>query len=243
MTRIALSLVLVALIGACSSPMARVDKLSEVDLPEDAPSRDVMPAADPEAGARATRGLFATIFGGGGGGATTQEASIDPQSVRGTAGEVVAPGETLPYGELVRACNLSPRDLGQETERYRDYRIYDTAPGGSGMRTFYVTGFDDGCPRQFSAALAMFGSAEMHEQLRYGLPKEVQPYSRTDQAYEEIKGRVCRAAAGEPCGSRLDRLDRDTVFISIYERFGSNPEWANILLHDGEVAAMDLKRG
>ncbi len=47
----------------------------------------------------------------------------------------------------------------------------------------------------------------------------------------------------KPCGSKVSKLDRSTVFVSIYERFGSNPHWSNLLLHDGKVLAQDKKKG
>ncbi len=67
------------------------------------------------------------------------------------------------------------------------------------------------------------------------------PYSATDIAYEEIKARICGAPQGQPCGNALDRLGRRTTFVSIYEAFGTNPSWADILIHDGTVVAMDFK--
>ena len=157
--------------------------------------------------------------------------------------QIVEMGTVLPYGTLARVCNVPTRQLGTRVERYPErrgnYAIYDSQPGNTAPHTFYVTGFDDGCARQFTAALAMFGSPETHEQLRYGLPSQVQPYSSTDAAYETLKSRVCRVGKGKPCGSAMSRLARDTVFVSVYERFGSNPVWKTILLHDGEVVEMN----
>ena len=65
--------------------------------------------------------------------------------------------------------------------------------------------------------------------------------TETDRAYEEIKQRVCRVGRGVPCGARLDRLGANTVFITVYEHFGSGPSWVEILLHDGTVAAVSRK--
>lgn len=159
--------------------------------------------------------------------------------------QIVEMGTVLPYGTLARVCNVPTRQLGTRVERYPErrgtYAIYDSQPGNTAPHTFYVTGFDDGCARQFTAALAMFGSPETHEQLRYGLPSQVQPYSSTDAAYETLKSRVCRVGKGKPCGSAMSRLARDTVFVSVYERFGSNPVWKTILLHDGEVVETDIR--
>lgn len=159
--------------------------------------------------------------------------------------QTVALGTNLPYGTLARVCDVRPRQLGRRIERYPEsrgmYELYDSAPGNTAPHTFYVTGFKDGCARQFTAALALFGSTEIHEQLRYGLPAQVQPYSATDAAYERLKSRVCRVGRGTPCGSALPRLSRNTVFVSVYERFGSNPTWKTILLHDGEVVETDIR--
>lgn len=47
----------------------------------------------------------------------------------------------------------------------------------------------------------------------------------------------------EPCGARIKRLERDTVFLSIYERFGDNARWKNLLLHNGDLLAQDVKGG
>ena len=99
------------------------------------------------------------------------------------------------------------------------------------------------CARQFTAAMAVFGSVEMHEQLRYGLPAEVQPYSDTDKAYEKLKRRVCNKPRRKPCGGRIGQMAKDTVFLSVYERFGGNSQWMNILLHGGDIVAQDRKSG
>lgn len=158
---------------------------------------------------------------------------------------IVPMGTVLPYGVLARVCDVPNRRLGSRVERYPErgngYAIYDSEPGNTAPHTFYVTGFDDGCARQFTAALAMFGSPETHEQLRYGLPSKVQPYSSTDAAYETLKSRVCRVSKGKPCGSSMLRFARNTAFVSVYERFGSNPVWKTILLHDGEVIETDIR--
>jgi hypothetical protein len=159
--------------------------------------------------------------------------------------QIVPMGTVLPYGVLARVCDVPTRQLGSRVERYPDTRavftLYDSQPGTTTPHTFYVTGFKDGCARQFTAALALFGSPQTHEQLRYGLPSKVQPYSSTDAAYETLKSRVCRVGKGKPCGSSMSRLARNTVFVSVYERFGSNPVWKTILLHDGEVVQTDIR--
>ncbi len=158
----------------------------------------------------------------------------------------IAPGTRLAYGQIARVCGLRRSALGAEVGRYpergRGYRLYDSTPGSTAPRTHYLTGFADGCPRQFTAALALFGAAGMHEQIRYRKSSDLVPYTATDAAYERIKSRICRVRRGAPCPeNRLPRMEASTVFVSVYERFGSGPRWADILIHDGEVVAKDFK--
>ncbi|WP_299286022.1 hypothetical protein [uncultured Tateyamaria sp.] len=155
-------------------------------------------------------------------------------------------GTMLAFGEIARVCEAKPAQLGtlvdQGARKGRGYKLFDTVPNGGGPRTFYITGFTDNCPRQFTASLALFGAPEFHEQLRYGLPAKEYPYSTTDQAYEKVKAKVCNVGRSKPCGARISRLDRTTVFVSAYENFGENARWADMLLHDGAVLAKSLKR-
>lgn len=208
------------------------------------------PATEPQSDAAPRRGLLGGLLRGG---AATDDAKPG-QAPRRRAREPkpgdpdyqqVGPGVTLPYGQIARLCGVSAgrlgKKVGQYPERGAKYTLYDSAPGGQGMRNFYVTGFDDGCARQFSAALVLFGTPEVYEQIRYGLPAETQPVAETDRAYEALKSRVCRVGRGKPCGARMKTLSRDTVFLSIYERFGTNARWKNLLLHDGAVLALDVK--
>lgn len=157
----------------------------------------------------------------------------------------VGPGVTLPFGQLARLCGVSAAKLGKKVSKYpergRGYTLYDSKPGSTTPRNFFITGFDDGCSRQFTASLALFGPPQMHELLRYGLPAKVQPYSETDAAYETLKRKLCGVSKGKPCGSKISKLGKTTVFVSVYEKFGSNQRWKNLLLHDGTVVASDIK--
>ncbi len=159
----------------------------------------------------------------------------------------IAFGTVLPYGRVAVICDVPARKMGKKIagfpERRETFALYDSEPGNTAPHSFYLTGFDDGCARQFTASLAVFGSVTMHERLRYGLPAEVQPYSDTDKAYETLKSKVCGVPRRAPCGERISRLERDTVFLSIYERFGDNARWKNLLLHDGDLLAKDVKGG
>ncbi len=153
----------------------------------------------------------------------------------------VAPGQVLPYGEVATVCGLSDAALGTPVATASGYAIYDSSPTVVTPRTQYIDGFPDGCARQFTAALALFGDVGTHEITRYQPSNAGIPYSETDVAYEEIKAQVCGVPSGQPCGAALNRLGRDTVFVTVYEAFGTNPSWAEILIHRGEVVAMDFK--
>ncbi|TMM51557.1 hypothetical protein [Sulfitobacter sabulilitoris] len=211
---------------ACGDPLAGVDRISDVDLAE----TDPVANAVPDAQEIAREGYFSGLFGG-----------VDARRAEGD----VPPGTVLPYGTVARVCGARGAKLGKKVEKFptrgRGYTLHDTFPNSTAPRTFYVTGFSDGCPRQFTASLALFGAPSMHEKLRYGRPGDAYPYSATDSAYEDIKRDVCGAAKRKPCGSRIKRLERNTVFISTYERFGGTSRWSDILLHDGEVMASAIK--
>lgn len=213
----------------------------EADAPPEASAAQVQSAAAaPAPQGRGGGGLLARLFGGTGGGDR-------PQTDGAAEVQDIAFGTRLPYGTLGRLCDVPNRRLGREIARFPErrpmYRIYDSEPGNTAPHAFYITGFSDGCVRQFTAAVAMFGAPSTHEFLRYGQPAELHPFSATDEAYETLKRQVCGVGRGRPCGTRIDRMERDTVFVSIYERFGGNAVWKNLLLHDGEVLAIDLKSG
>ncbi|MCL3881046.1 hypothetical protein [Marivita sp. GX14005] len=250
MRRIAAIICIAAALGGCTSdPLGQVPRLSEADVPDgemkatlqagpDSTAKQKVPSDAPAGG-----GLLGFL------GRAAQAAKAEPDDGAIAPGaadaRIVDLGARLPYGELARVCGVGPRQLGTRVDRYPEgrgvYTLYDSEPGNTAPHTFYVTGFEDGCARQFTAAMSMFGSPQTHEQLRYGLPSQVQPYSKTDAAYEKIKAKICRAPKGKPCGSAMRRLSRDTVFLSVYERFGSNPAWKTILLHDGRIVDTDIR--
>jgi len=144
-------------------------------------------------------------------------------------------GTRLSSGAVARVCDLPRGRLGKEVARYPErgqgYKIYDSAPRSAGPRPFYVTGFNDKCARTFTASLALFASPTLHEQLRYGLPAKQMPYSATEKAYETIKVSVCKVSRRQPCGSKVGLLEKNTAFISIYDRIGSNKPLPRNCLH------------
>ncbi len=320
------------LLAGCGDPLAEVDKLSDVELAEDAPQADLVAPPSESETPVAKPGLFQGIFGGkpaergaaseaGAPGerspdvalpapqappsapapveaeekprgflglfsknsskaagdaapgqapataaalavpppATVKEKPASKPATRGLFGRSgssqpkskqpvsVPPGTLLSFGLIKPVCNLPRNKRGKETgafpKRGKVWRLYDTDPSKTTPHPFYITGFEDGCARTFTAAVAVFGAPSMHELLRYGLPSEVQPYSATDRAYEVIKSRICKVARRKPCGTKVSRLEKNTVFVSAYENYGNNGRWFNVLLHDGKVAETDIKGG
>lgn len=153
----------------------------------------------------------------------------------------VAPMTMLPFGKVGVTCGLSKRDLGTKIADASGYTIYDTFPNSTAPRPHYITGFKDRCARQFVAALVLTGDVGTHEVVRYQTAQSTRPYSTVDNAYEAIKAGFCRAGHGQPCGRKIDTLARKAVFITGYERFTSSPTWVEILLHDGDVAAVGVE--
>ncbi len=129
-------------------------------------------------------------------------AAPDPAAAGALPSIAAATGEPLPFGEVRVACGVKGKALGTEVARYPSkgagkWRLYDSDTSNSGPRTHYVTGFKDGCPRQVTAALGVFGGAVMHETLRYGSGRRT--YSATDTAYEALKAPTCGTGPGTPC--------------------------------------------
>lgn len=228
------------------APDDDVTLLSEVELAEDATQSSLL------ASNAGTPTLFDVIFRSEAG--TQHDTNVSPQNApspfnlfdnyftdsSSNESAAIASGP-LKFGELRRDCNVTRRDLGQKVMSQSGFDVYDTEPGTTSPRLHHVTGFADGCPRAFSGTLVMFGDVGTHEFTRYAQTRVRLDYSETDSAYEAIKASFCRVSHGQPCGSRLERLGRIATFITVYERFGDNPEWAEFLLYDGTVAGTAIE--
>lgn len=231
----------VAVLAGCGGggdPLAGIGRLSEVEVVEDTPIPAMTLPEDTAQAPVARPGLLQSMLGGNGNRSGRANADQPPS---------VPPGTLLSFGEVKPVCNL-PRDrrgteIAAFPERRAAYRLYDSEPGKTTAHPFYITGFADGCARTFTAAVAVFGSPEMHELLRYGLPAEVQPYSDADRAYEKIKSRICRVGRSKPCGDKIGRIEKNTAFVSAYETYGDTSHWLEVLVHAGEVAATNVKVG
>lgn len=211
------------------------------------PAADVSPegaAEDAAEGSTAApvtaprRGL-AALFGrgpsGSGAGAGAGSAAQDEP-------DQVPPNTQQALGEIGRTCDLPTRRLGRKVAEASGYAIYDTIPNSTAPRPHYITGFSDGCARQFTGALVLLGDVGTHEFTRYTRTRADLPYSATDQAYEALKSSFCRVGFGQPCGRRLEALGRRTTFVTAYERFGGAGRWAEFLLSDGAVLATTVEK-
>ena len=214
-------------VGETAQEDAALEGLADADKLE-ADTAEVIPAAfTPEETPRSRGGFFSRFK------------PAQTTSATGPDAQEIAPGAALAFGEIARVCTLPKADMGREVERAGAYRLYDSAVGSTEPRPLYITGFADGCPRQVTGALALFGSATSHEAMRYGKPFEGKPYSETDIAYEDAKRAVCGVGKGKPCGAAMGTLEKTTAFVTVYDQFVGAARWHNVLLHDGTVLAME----
>lgn len=181
---------------------------------------------------RRTGGLFARLRGG-----VNEAIHVKKDNM-----PEVDYGTVLPYGVIARSCASKRQRLGRKVEATNSgHTLLDTKPGTTGPRTFYITGFDDGCPLQLTASHVLLGAPSFYEQLRYGPAGQHLAYGETDKAYEAVKGRVCGTGKGKPCGAKMKQLERDTFFVNAYERPDDNKSWSEKLIHKGSVMATSMK--
>jgi hypothetical protein len=155
----------------------------------------------------------------------------------------VAYGTTLPYGVIARSCEARRKPLGRKIESAsaKGYKLYDSDPGSIAPRTYYITGFSDGCPRKLTAANVLLGAPSRYEELHYGPTGKDLVHAETDKAYEKLKQKTCRVRKGKPCGSRIGQMDKTTFFVNSYARFDDTGRWSEALIHDGIVIATAIK--
>ncbi|MFN3144830.1 MAG: hypothetical protein ACE368_06020 [Paracoccaceae bacterium] len=142
----------------------------------------------------------------------------------------------MAFGDVATVCGIDPASRAQlADESAAGYRLYDSAPGTMAAHSYYVTGFADGCARRFTAMMASFGTVAGHEAARYN-PLNETPLSETDRLYEALKADVCGAAEGASCSGWSGRaLARGTAFLTVYDGFGPDGRWMELLLHDGAL--------
>ncbi len=193
------------------------------------------PEPEPEAKPRRGLGLFGNL--------SNNSNSAAPKPRTGPDARDVAFGTVLPFGEIARVCDAEGKSLGKKIDSLgrRGFTLYDTNAGIRDKRTFYITGFGDNCPRQFTAANALFGAPSFYETIRFGPTGKHLPQAATDNAYDKVRSKVCRAGKKKPCGNQIGKLDQNTAFVSVYEFGEINSKWKEFLIHDGEVLAGAVK--
>lgn len=237
-------------ITTIASPAEEESQIPAVSTDETEPETlDV--AAAPEAVAQPRRAGLLGLFTGRGllnrpnpeqpQGETSETAVAAPAPRPGTGPDLatVAPGEPVPFGQIATACAMRRANLGTQIDSQAGFALYDSSPGSIQPRAHYITGFRDGCPRQFTAALALMGDPQGYE-----LVEQARAHSSSntvDTAFDGIRSSVCRVSAGSPCGRRINRLARNTRFVTAYASTAPSSRWADILLHNRRVAAIDTR--
>ncbi len=158
----------------------------------------------------------------------------------------VEAGVVLAFGQIGLACGIRGRALGKEVDRFpergKGYRLYDSNPSTTGPRAHFITGFKDGCPRQFTASLALLDSPVLHEQLLSVESSGAQHSTAADIAFQKFRAKACRTGQGKVCPEkRISEMEKSMAFVTTYERFGGNANWNEILLHNGAIVANSVQ--
>jgi hypothetical protein len=168
-------------------------------------------------------------------------------SVRGRVQSTVAVGETVGFGDVGITCETRKSDFGQQVDQFpRDgratWRLYDTEPTSTARRTQYITGFKDGCARQITASLVIFGTPSLHEVHRYSGARSKASWSKADNVYEDIKAKACGVGRKKPCPeSKIGSLEDKLAFVSVYPTFGATSGWMELLLHNGRLQSQEMR--
>ncbi|MBU0644347.1 MAG: hypothetical protein KJ731_19070 [Alphaproteobacteria bacterium] len=171
---------------------------------------------------------------------------LTPKTTHAAPKSTVQPGEILPFGEVGIACEVNKRSMGHEVDQFpREgttvWRLFDTDPANTGPRTQFITGFADGCPRQVTAALVMFGAADLHEVLRYSEGDD-REWTKADKSYEAIKSATCGVKRKQRCpADKVGLLEKQLAFVSVYPTFGAPKGWLELLLHNGDVMSEEIR--
>lgn len=166
---------------------------------------------------------------------------------RKTPLSTVALGEVLPFGVVGISCEARKGDMGKRVDQFpgsgpATWQIYDTDPSSIAPRTQFITGFKDGCARQVTAALILFGSPSLHEVHRYSKSRSKVSWSKADNSYESVKSKVCGVGRKTPCPSgKVGQLEKHMAFVSVYKQFGDAKGWLELLLHDGKMETQELR--
>lgn len=218
------------------SPLAPV---KAVDEPE-------MPTASPEAIAEANEAALVASVEQDPAPRRPRKGLFGPRRAKSDQAPTVDPNIMLPFGQVSAACGIRGKALGKEVDRFpargKGYKLFDTKPTATGPRTHFITGFKDGCPRKFTASLALLSSPVLHEQLLAAEGDKGQHSTSADVAFQKARAQVCRTGRGKACPEKhVAKMEKSMVFVTTYERFGGAARWTEILLHNGVVKANSLQ--
>lgn len=169
-----------------------------------------------------------------------------PRRAKSDQAPKIDPNVLLPFGQIGSACGIRGKALGKEVDKFpargKGYKLYDTDPATTGPRTHYITGFKDGCPRRFTASLALLDSPVLHEQLLSAEGDKGQHATSADIAFQKVRAKVCRTGRGKACPEKhIAKMEKNMAFVTTYERFGGAARWTEILLHNGTIKANALQ--
>ncbi len=148
---------------------------------------------------------------------------------------------TIDQGPVAKACGVKGKALGKKVEKGPGkWALYDTAPGSSAKRDFYLTGFRDGCPRKITGEIAVFGSVELYELVNYG-PVGMKPKgTETDQKYARLRAKVCGSSKSACKERQVKKLAKSAVFVNVYPSAATSSR-LELLMTGGRLAALSKK--
>ena len=100
-------------------------------------------------------------------------------------------------------------------------------------------------PHDAKTAFQEWAHAELRETPRYrlvddsGIEDDDARFTVEVSVGEERYGRG--VGRTKPCGSKISKLEKDTVFLSLYNRFEGAQGWTNLLISGGKVVAKDVE--
>lgn len=188
--------------------------------------------SEPETPAAPRKGLFGGLFAGlpkagdAGAPATSSTASAD---------------QILPFGTVGINCEVNVKRAAKKVDAFpregrATWTLHDTDPASTTPRTQFITGFADGCARQVTASLVMFGAPGLHEVHRYSAAMKGEPWSKVDKAYEATKVKICGVKKRTTCpADKLSALELQVAFASVYKGFGASGGQLQMLLGEGRL--------
>ncbi len=217
------------MLAACGGPVS--DSATDADIPPEFSVEAATSPAEPAAEAP-HRGLF--------GRRAPKPETTTPDTTKPEAAPpdpaIAIPAALVP-SDLSAAprvlCGPEARSPGKTTAEAAGFRLHDPAPGSVSPRAVRITGFADGCAREITGAVVLFGRPALYELTRGAQRKQAS--GPTDIAYDALKSKVCGGPA--TCAAVQDRA----VFVTAHGKAGEDTRWVQMLLADGALLASEVK--